>query len=168
MSLVQGVGTCLAPQANGLPCGKQIADGEPIGTIVINPIVGGIVVHRHCADAYEARKREKEAVKLGKQAGPGGPIDPSSFQDALAYGSVPLVPEEKASKEETLEEGKVSEEVLKEVEQDCSPVQEDFRSGHTPPVDLSQVDPRLLWLLRVAGDEWGPLGVAKVAQAMVR
>jgi len=31
---------------------------------------------------------------------------------------------------------------------------------------IKDVDPTLLWLLRRAGDEWGPLGVAKVAARM--
>ena len=32
-----------------------------------------------------------------------------------------------------------------------------------PGPDLTDIDPTLLWLLRRAGDEWGPAGVARAA-----
>lgn len=32
-----------------------------------------------------------------------------------------------------------------------------------PGPALDETDPRLVWLLRAAGDEWGPLGVARAA-----
>ena len=33
--------------------------------------------------------------------------------------------------------------------------------------EINDIDERLLWLLRRAGDEWGPLGVALAAQRLV-
>ncbi|UQS95209.1 hypothetical protein Pam4_66 [Pseudanabaena phage Pam4] len=36
------------------------------------------------------------------------------------------------------------------------------------PAILRDTDPTLLWLLRKAGAEWGPAGVAKVADALAR
>lgn len=88
--IVQGMGVCLIPNDKDRPCGKQLQDGEPIGTIVLG---GPIIGHKACADRYELRKREKKetAMKIGRQQGPGGSIgDPAQYQDALAHGSVPL------------------------------------------------------------------------------
>lgn len=83
MAEVKGLGVCMIPTSTGKPCGKQIQQGEPIGTITNaqrTPIVG----HKKCAEAYEMR-----TMKLGKQGGPGGAIDDSSYSDALV-GSIPL------------------------------------------------------------------------------
>jgi hypothetical protein len=46
--------------------------------------------------------------------------------------------------------------------------QEEFGDGVGGPVSAGlrsryEIDGRLLWLLRKAGDEWGPLGVALTA-----
>lgn len=83
MAEVKGLGVCMIPTSTGKPCGKQIQQGEPIGTITNaqrTPIVG----HKKCAEAYEMR-----TMKLGKQGGPGGAIDESSYENAI-MGSVPL------------------------------------------------------------------------------
>lgn len=83
MAEVKGLGVCMVPTSTGRPCGKQIHQGESIGTIINEhrtPIVG----HKKCAEAYETR-----TMKLGKQGGPGGAIDDSSYSDALV-GSIPL------------------------------------------------------------------------------
>lgn len=88
----KGLGACLIAGDNGLPCGRQISEGEPIGTVAVghppNPIVG----HKKCADAWALRKqREKDdMVRIGKQQGPGGSIgDPASYDDGI-QGSIPL------------------------------------------------------------------------------
>lgn len=83
MAEVKGLGVCMIPTSTGKPCGKQIQQGESIGTIINaqrTPIVG----HKKCAEAYETR-----TMKLGKQGGPGGAIDESSYENAI-MGSVPL------------------------------------------------------------------------------
>lgn len=92
MALVEGMGKCLIQQDNGMPCGRQIQPGEPIGTVIAGFAAGPIVGHKACADAYQARQnKEKQVVKIGRQGGPGGSIgDPSQYEDALAFGSVPL------------------------------------------------------------------------------
>jgi hypothetical protein len=82
----------LIPDANGQMCGKQINEGEAIGTIVLG---GPRVGHKRCADAYHARVQEKERekrlqmVKRIDQGGPGGPVDYSTERDAV-QGSIPL------------------------------------------------------------------------------
>lgn len=90
----KGLGTCLIQQADNTVCGKQIEEGEPIGTIMSpsGPLVG----HRNCAAAHYARKmqteREKrdEMVKIARQSGPGGAVDMSTAEDAIE-NSTPLV-----------------------------------------------------------------------------
>src|SRR6478735_5875897 len=93
MALVKGLGTCAIQKENGALCGGQIQEGEPIGTVIIRAGQDPLIGHKRCADAYNMRKtqREQQAMKIGKQAGPGGSIgDPNSYNDALAFGSVPL------------------------------------------------------------------------------
>jgi hypothetical protein len=94
------MGVCLIPNDKDVPCGRQIEEGEPIGTVILNrtPLIG----HRACAHGFHSRtqavEREKRvaSMKIGKQSGPGGSIgDPDKYPDALAFGSKPLVPEEK-------------------------------------------------------------------------
>jgi hypothetical protein len=92
MALVKGLGVCLIPKEDGTTCGQQLAEGEPIGTVIHGaPMVG----HRKCADAFHARKaaaeREKREamVKRVDQTGPGGAVDWSTQRDAI-QGSIPL------------------------------------------------------------------------------
>lgn len=95
MALVKGMGSCAIPQANNLPCGGQIQEGEPIGTVIAGFANEPMIGHKRCADAYNMRKRQETQVKIGKQGGPGGSIgDPQNYPDALAFGSVPLEKEE--------------------------------------------------------------------------
>lgn len=87
MSSVKGMGSCPITQENGYPCGRQISEGESIGTVIINkaPYVG----HKRCADAYTLREMQGgNVVKRADQNGPGGSIGPE--RDALAFGSYPL------------------------------------------------------------------------------
>lgn len=90
MVATEGMGTCLVQQANGIPCGRPIAEGEAIGT-VISAGAGPIVGHKRCADNFNQRKREDTMVKIGQQSGAGGPVDVSSFKDGIA-NPTPLVP----------------------------------------------------------------------------
>lgn len=93
MAEIKGMGACLVPNDEGKPCGRQIAEGEPIGTVMAasGPIVG----HRKCADAFHARKQQQEResrnsmVKDIKQAGAGGPLDFAGAKDTI-MGSIPL------------------------------------------------------------------------------
>lgn len=96
----KGMGVCLIPNDKDIPCSRQIEEGEPIGTVIFNRTA--MVGHRACANGYhqrtQAAEREKrvQSMKIGKQEGPGGAIgDPEKYPDALAFGSKPLVPEEK-------------------------------------------------------------------------
>jgi hypothetical protein len=97
MALIKGMGTCLIMGGDGLPCGKQIQEGEAIGTVTGGfndkmPLTG----HKKCADAYHYRVQQSERakreaqVKLMNQSGPGGPVDPTTATDALVGGSIPL------------------------------------------------------------------------------
>lgn len=90
---VKGRGTCLIPRANGTPCGRQILDGEPGGTVLLG-MAGGVHGHKRCADDWLQRKQATEREKVREsmvqridQAGPGGPLGPP--RDAL-LGGVPL------------------------------------------------------------------------------
>jgi len=93
VAVVKGMGPCLIPNAKGFPCGRQINEGAPIGTVIAGigaPLVG----HRECAAAFQQRKqneqREKVAAAMVKrvdQAGPGGALGPE--RDAL-LGGIPL------------------------------------------------------------------------------
>lgn len=87
MSSDQGMGSCLIQQANGLPCGRQIAEGEPVGTVISGATA--IVGHKRCADSFTQRKMEDQVVKIGKQSGAGGPVDVSTFADGVMH-STPL------------------------------------------------------------------------------
>jgi hypothetical protein len=87
-----GMGNCMIPDANGVYCGRQIGEGEAIGTIVLG---GPKIGHKRCADAYHARiqqaEREKRdaMVKRIDQSGPGGPVDHTTEREGI-QGSIPL------------------------------------------------------------------------------
>lgn len=97
MAVIKGMGPCAIPQDNGLPCGRQINEGEPVGTIAkgsaFNPLP--MVGHKRCADAYyqrvQAAEREKNLAMVQRinQAGAGGPVDNSTAFDPV-QGSIPL------------------------------------------------------------------------------
>lgn len=97
MATIRGMGPCAIPQDNGLPCGRQINEGEPVGTIAkgsaFNPLP--MVGHKRCADAYyqrvQAAEREKNLAMVQRinQAGAGGPVDNSTAFDPV-QGSIPL------------------------------------------------------------------------------
>lgn len=87
MAFDKGLGTCLVPKANGQLCSRQIAEGEPIGTVKLG--VQHFVGHKACADGFRQRQEEKNVVKRVDQAGPGGAVDMSQARDAT-LGSIPL------------------------------------------------------------------------------
>lgn len=140
MALVKGLGSCLIAKENGYPCGRQIQEGEPIGTVVVghpgNPIVG----HKACADAFNKRKQEA-TVKTGKQQGPGGSIgDPQAYDDALAFGSFPLEKPESAHPAPELDQVRMPEGVkpLSELpfeEETVSPQVAQYVTGNSPLSD---------------------------------
>lgn len=93
MAETMGMGVCLIYIAPNRPCGRQIQEGEPIGTVVLagGPVVG----HKKCADNFRpafaaVANAGGHPVKLGKQGGPGGAIPgPEGYDQAIA-GSIPL------------------------------------------------------------------------------
>lgn len=98
---VKGRGICLIPDGAGIPCGKQIEDGAPGGT-VMSP-TGALHGHKPCADGWYSRKAQQERlqreamVKLAKQGEPGGFVDVTKAEDAV-IGSTPLMkPEDHSS-----------------------------------------------------------------------
>jgi len=82
----------MIPNEAGVICGKQIQEGEAIGTVIIN---GPVVGHKKCADGFHTRKQQSERearhnmVKRYDQGGAGGPIDYNSERDGI-QGSLPL------------------------------------------------------------------------------
>jgi hypothetical protein len=84
MSSIKGMGSCVITQENGYPCGRQIGEGEAIGTVVINgaPYIG----HKRCADAYDLRS-SNGMVKRADQTSPGGAVGP--MRDAVAQDGRP-------------------------------------------------------------------------------
>lgn len=92
MAIAKGMGACMINKADGTPCGMQIQEGEPIGTVMDN---GPRVGHRSCADAFkfraEQQTKEDSVVKIGHQDGPGGSVQgPDAFKQGLAFGSYDL------------------------------------------------------------------------------
>jgi hypothetical protein len=94
MTSTQGMGSCLIPtlwsaeHSCWLPCGRQIEDGESIGTVL--SFAGPLVGHRDCADAFEKRERNEKMVRIGRQQGAGGPMPgPEQYKDGI-MGSIPL------------------------------------------------------------------------------
>lgn len=96
MGVVKGAGPCPIPRENGLPCGRQIGEGEPRGTITqgnaFNPQSQS--GHKHCADAWWERKRAVErerntAMVQRINQRPDGAVNPSDAFDPV-QGSVSL------------------------------------------------------------------------------
>lgn len=96
MASEQGLGKCRIPTERGL-CSKQIAQGEPIGTVIVHgkPMVG----HRDCAAEYQCRESQRkyieaaerdEMAKRVSQQGIGGAVDYSQAQDMVSEGSYPI------------------------------------------------------------------------------
>lgn len=85
-SSIKGMGSCAIPGENGWPCGRQIAQGESIGTVIINkqPSVG----HKRCADAYTFREMQGTNVVKRADQQADGSVGPE--RDALGEGSFPL------------------------------------------------------------------------------
>lgn len=97
MATVKGMGPCSIPGENNFPCGRQIAEGEPVGTITMGNVFNpqSAIGHRHCADAWWERKRSAEReqnfamVKRVNQSQAGGAVNFNEAYDAV-QGSVPL------------------------------------------------------------------------------
>lgn len=77
MAETKGMGSCLIQLESGNPCGRQINDGEAIGTVI--SVSGPIVGHKRCADDYNRRTM----VKQYQQKGAGGPMDTSNPKDMV-------------------------------------------------------------------------------------
>lgn len=145
MAVIKGLGTCPIQRDDGAPCGQQINEGEPIGTVIAGWASAPLVGHKRCADAYNARKQERDsAMKIGKQQGAGGSIgDPQSYPDALAFGSMPL---EKTEPESEVQRPELNQVVMPEgvtplselpMDDEPAPAPEPerniYRDGHNPP-----------------------------------
>jgi hypothetical protein len=97
MATIKGAGPCPIPKENGLPCGLQIQEGDPRGTVSMGTAHSpqSVSGHKRCADAYYARKMSQERernlsmVQRINQDGPGGAVDPSKAFNPVE-GSVPL------------------------------------------------------------------------------
>lgn len=106
MTEIKGMGVCLVPNDKGLPCGNQIEEGSPVGTVMLasGPSVG----HKRCTDGHYARKMQAERenrenmVKLAKQGGPGGAVDMSQAEDAIENPTPLVKPEEVKSESRPL------------------------------------------------------------------
>jgi hypothetical protein len=99
MANVAGMGKCTIPgEENDYPCGKQIQEGEPIGTVMIGS--QALVGHKKCADNFYARKAAAERkvrnsmVKKLNQDGPQGPVDFAHPTD-LVQGATTVTTEPK-------------------------------------------------------------------------
>lgn len=95
MATISGRGLCEIPQENGRPCARQIADGEPHGSVYMGKRY--LQGHKRCADSFHARKAATErdermagVVQRMNQDGPGGPVDFQGGEDALLEASVPV------------------------------------------------------------------------------
>lgn len=97
MGSIKGRGPCPIPGENNLPCGRQILEGEPSGTITAGTAFSphSMAGHKRCADDWYARKQQKErernmaVVQRINQDGPSGAVNPSTAVDAVS-GSIPL------------------------------------------------------------------------------
>lgn len=106
MTEIKGMGVCLVPNDKGLPCGNQIEEGSPVGTVMLES--GPSVGHKRCTDGHYARKMQAERekrenlVKLAKQGGPGGAVDMSQAEDAIENPTPLVKPEEVKSESRPL------------------------------------------------------------------
>lgn len=97
MGSIKGRGPCPIPGENNLPCGRQILEGEPSGTITAGTAFSphSMAGHKRCADAWYARKQQQErernmaVVQRINQDGPSGAVNPNTAVDAVS-GSIPL------------------------------------------------------------------------------
>jgi hypothetical protein len=93
MAIVQGRGLCEIPNEKNYPCGQQINDGEPHGSVVTPQ--GYKQGHRRCADAFHQRKMTKErqerhdAMVKRVDTDAQGAIDWNTARDGV-IGSIPL------------------------------------------------------------------------------
>ena len=133
MPLVKGMGPCQIPKDDGMPCGNQIGEGEPIGS-VITPLMGSTIGHRKCAQEFHERKQRKEAqarrdamVKRVDQDQAGGSINWASERDGIG-GSIPL---ERSPNKTDLNEAVHP---ISSVPMDASPAQATELAIDTPPV----------------------------------
>lgn len=134
---VMGMGVCMIPKENDIPCGRQITEGEPIGSVVIGP--GNVVVgHKRCGDGFNMRKKEKaDMVKIARQQGAGGPVDMTTAED-MVYGSIPL------QKPEPTDVGGVA--VLSAQATAVEPPTSTPPTGATEEVSLAPAAPDDVWL----------------------
>lgn len=97
MGSIKGMGPCGIPGENNLPCGRQIIEGEPVGTITRGSAYSPLSTtgHKRCADAYHVRVQRQERernmamVQRINQDGPSGAVNPTTAYDAV-QGSLPL------------------------------------------------------------------------------
>lgn len=88
-------------------------------------------------------------------------------RDDQVRNLVPLVPEPEA-----LDTDALAELIRRAAEYGAQTVAHTIRdtlaiTNPQPGRTLDEIDPRLVWLLRAAGNEWGPLGVARAAAQLV-
>lgn len=151
------MGSCLIPKENGSYCGKQIQEGEPIGTIGLGTPPQPVIGHKACADDYE--RRAEATVKIGRQQGPGGPIgDPSGYDDALAFGSVPLEKPESPEPAPELNQVRMPEGVrpLSELPMDdevVNPQVRQYVTGQVPETGLTHHEREVMEAFRTGGAE---------------
>jgi hypothetical protein len=103
VATIQGMGPCLIPNEHNYPCGRQIGEGEAIGTITtgLGVQAQSYVGHKACADGFYVRKaaqeKEKNLAMVKKMnQGPDGSVDPRNATD-LVIGSIPLAKDEKST-----------------------------------------------------------------------
>jgi hypothetical protein len=177
MAVVRGMGPCGIPRENGLPCGRQIQDGEPVGTItqgtVYNP--QSTTGHKACADAFHQRVQQRERernmamVQRINQSGPGGAVNPNDAYDAV-QGSIPLAKAEEPKAPGTIV-GDMSNgaHFLGDLPEDASPAEAvQYAQGEkslpkTP--DFSQYGPPGVPLLPQEGPKLNPNPPAQVSTA---
>lgn len=93
MAIVSGRGLCEIPNEKNFPCGQQINDGEPHGSVVTPH--GYKQGHRRCADAFHERKMTTERQERHKamvkrvDTDAGGAIDWTTQREGI-IGSIPL------------------------------------------------------------------------------
>lgn len=155
MANVKGMGPCGIPGENGLPCGRQIHEGESVGTITVGTAFrpASTTGHKGCADAWYGRKQQQERernfamVQRVNQSGPGGAVDFSQGQDAVE-GSIPLQKPEPARQAPGTVIGDMSQgaHFIGDLPEDASPADAvKYAQGEplkvTEPKDFSQYKP---------------------------